>query len=129
MKPCVAIPIYNHGATIAAVVESLAPLDLPCIVVNDGSAAETRSELERLQAEVARVGAVLRRVAQRKEERDLSLAEQDRYLPLTFDIMGEIRACSEEIVDGEFACACTLGILKRIEERDTELERLQDRTG
>jgi glycosyltransferase involved in cell wall biosynthesis len=45
----VAIPIFNHSETIATVVEALAPLGIPCIVVNDGSDAKTQQELARLQ--------------------------------------------------------------------------------
>jgi predicted LPLAT superfamily acyltransferase len=48
MKPCLLIPIYDHPATIAAVVEALAPLDLPCLIVDDGSGEETRRVLDRL---------------------------------------------------------------------------------
>lgn len=50
MKPCLAIPIYDHGGTIGGVLHSLAPLGLVCLVVDDGSGGETRRELERLQA-------------------------------------------------------------------------------
>ena len=50
MKPCLAIPIFDHAATIGRVVESLAPLQLPCVIVDDGSAETTRFELERLEA-------------------------------------------------------------------------------
>jgi glycosyltransferase involved in cell wall biosynthesis len=50
MNPSLLIPIYNHGATIGAVLDSLAYLDLPCLVVDDGSDADTRAELERLEA-------------------------------------------------------------------------------
>lgn len=53
MKPCLLIPIYDHGDTIRGVVESLAYLDLPCLIVDDGSAAPTRRELERLANEHA----------------------------------------------------------------------------
>jgi glycosyltransferase involved in cell wall biosynthesis len=49
VKPCLLIPIYNHGGTIAEVVASLAYLDLPCLIVDDGSDAETRAELDRLE--------------------------------------------------------------------------------
>ena len=45
LKPCLVIPIHDHGDTIAAVVESLAKFDLPCIIVDDGSSEETRAEL------------------------------------------------------------------------------------
>jgi glycosyltransferase involved in cell wall biosynthesis len=41
-----AIPIYNHAETIGPVLRSLA-LDLPCLVVDDGSDAGTRAALER----------------------------------------------------------------------------------
>ncbi len=49
MKPCLAIPIFDHGETIATVVESLAPLDLPCTIVDDGSSQATRSVLDHLE--------------------------------------------------------------------------------
>ena len=48
MKPCVLIPIFDHGDTIAEVVDSLAHLDLPCLIVDDGSGEATRLELDRL---------------------------------------------------------------------------------
>jgi glycosyltransferase involved in cell wall biosynthesis len=48
VKPCLAIPIYDHGDTITSVVESLSPLGLPCIVVDDGSHEETRRALAEL---------------------------------------------------------------------------------
>ncbi|AZL64218.1 MULTISPECIES: glycosyltransferase family 2 protein [Enterobacter] len=50
-RPCVLIPCYNHGAMIARVLSRLAPFGLPCLVVDDGSEAITRQELERLAAE------------------------------------------------------------------------------
>jgi len=50
VKACLGIPIYDHGETIGAVVESLAPLKLPCIIVDDGSGKWTRAELDRLEA-------------------------------------------------------------------------------
>ncbi|HGU9819916.1 TPA: glycosyltransferase [Enterobacter chuandaensis] len=50
-RPCVLIPCYNHGAMIASVLSRLAPFGLPCLVVDDGSEAITRQELERLAAE------------------------------------------------------------------------------
>jgi glycosyltransferase involved in cell wall biosynthesis len=48
LNPCLLIPIYNHGAAIADVVASLESLGLPCLVVDDGSHAATRRELDRL---------------------------------------------------------------------------------
>lgn len=48
MKACLLIPIYDHGDTIAAVLDSLEYLDLPCLVIDDGSGPATRCELERI---------------------------------------------------------------------------------
>jgi glycosyltransferase involved in cell wall biosynthesis len=48
LKPCVAIPIYDHGETIKNVVDALAHLGLPCVIVDDGSSQPTRSVLSRL---------------------------------------------------------------------------------
>jgi predicted LPLAT superfamily acyltransferase len=45
---CLLIPIYDHGSTIRRVVESLAPLGLPCLVVDDGSGEQTRAEIDRV---------------------------------------------------------------------------------
>ncbi len=50
MRPCLVIPIFDHGDFIGKVVESLAGLDLPCIIVDDGSGEATRAELDRLEA-------------------------------------------------------------------------------
>ncbi len=50
MNPCLLIPNYDHGSTIEAVLESIAFTGLPCLIVNDGSHAETRAELERVEA-------------------------------------------------------------------------------
>jgi glycosyltransferase involved in cell wall biosynthesis len=44
-RPCLLIPIYNHGATICAVVDGLADLGLPCLVIDDGSDDATREQL------------------------------------------------------------------------------------
>ncbi len=49
MRPCIAIPIHDHGETIATVVESLASFGLPCIIVDDGSGEATRRELDMLE--------------------------------------------------------------------------------
>jgi glycosyltransferase involved in cell wall biosynthesis len=51
VKPCLAIPIFDHGETIAGVIRALAPLRLPCLIVDDGSGRSTRRELERIAAE------------------------------------------------------------------------------
>lgn len=50
MKPTLLIPIYEHKDEISAVVDSLRPAGLPCLIVNDGSGAETRAVLEQLAA-------------------------------------------------------------------------------
>ena len=50
-SPCVLIPCYNHGAMMARVLARLQPFGLPCIVVDDGSDAATRQELDRLAGE------------------------------------------------------------------------------
>lgn len=47
-RPCVLIPCYNHGAIMAAVLARLAPFDLPCLVVDDGSEESTRHTLAHL---------------------------------------------------------------------------------
>lgn len=45
MKPCLLIPDYDHREQIEAVVDSLAYAGLPCLIVDDGSHAETRAVL------------------------------------------------------------------------------------
>jgi glycosyltransferase involved in cell wall biosynthesis len=50
VNPCLLITIYNNSGTIAGVVEALAPLDLPCLIVDDGSDEETRKVLDGLAA-------------------------------------------------------------------------------
>jgi glycosyltransferase involved in cell wall biosynthesis len=46
VNPSLLIPIYNHKDTILPVLRALAELDLPCLVVNDGSDAATSATLE-----------------------------------------------------------------------------------
>ena len=46
MKVCVVVPAYNAAATIAQLLESLLPFDLPILVVDDGSADETSARAE-----------------------------------------------------------------------------------
>lgn len=43
---CVVIPCYNHGSTVDGVLERLHRYALPCIIVDDGSAAATKEILE-----------------------------------------------------------------------------------
>jgi glycosyltransferase involved in cell wall biosynthesis len=47
--PSLAIPIYNHGESIGGVIDSVAGLGLPCIIVDDGSGSATRTEIELLE--------------------------------------------------------------------------------
>ena len=51
MNPCLLIPIFDHKDEVAGVVRSLAAHDLPCIIVDDGSGAETREVLDALENE------------------------------------------------------------------------------
>jgi glycosyltransferase involved in cell wall biosynthesis len=50
VKPCLLIPIYNHKDTIAVVLDSLAYLELPCLIVDDGSDEPTQEILRRESA-------------------------------------------------------------------------------
>jgi glycosyltransferase involved in cell wall biosynthesis len=45
VKAGLLIPIFNHRETIGAVVADLASLDRPCLIVDDGSDADTRETL------------------------------------------------------------------------------------
>jgi glycosyltransferase involved in cell wall biosynthesis len=51
VNPCLLVAIYNHGDTIGAVIEALAPLGFPCLVVDDGSDEATREILDRLDSD------------------------------------------------------------------------------
>ncbi len=48
MKACILIPIYNNRDTIETVVSQVRRFNLPVLIVNDGSNAETRAVLDRL---------------------------------------------------------------------------------
>lgn len=50
MKLGVVVPCFDHGRTVAAVVEGLVPSGLPCLLVDDGSRPETRAVLDALAA-------------------------------------------------------------------------------
>lgn len=49
-RPCVIIPVYNHPATVQAVVKAVRAHDLTVLLVDDGSAAECAAVLDRLAA-------------------------------------------------------------------------------
>ncbi len=53
MKPTLLIPIYDHKDEIGGVVESLRRLELPCLIIDDGSGPATRAVLDRLEAKHA----------------------------------------------------------------------------
>jgi glycosyltransferase involved in cell wall biosynthesis len=46
-RPCIVIPIYDHGSTIHALVAALSSHGLPIYIVDDGSHAPTQAELAR----------------------------------------------------------------------------------
>lgn len=48
MKPCLLIPVYEHGAEVGEVLKGLAPTGLRCLVVDDGSGEPTRAALDEL---------------------------------------------------------------------------------
>jgi glycosyltransferase involved in cell wall biosynthesis len=50
MKPCVLVPIYDHGATIGHVLDGLAGSGLPILLVDDGSGEETSAAIARAAA-------------------------------------------------------------------------------
>ena len=51
MNVCIVIPVFNHGATLAAVLAQLEPFELPVILVDDGSDANTAAILQQLASE------------------------------------------------------------------------------
>jgi len=48
MKPVALVPVYNHAATAGAVVQALHALELPVILIDDGSNAECAAVLDTL---------------------------------------------------------------------------------
>jgi glycosyltransferase involved in cell wall biosynthesis len=51
-KPCAVIPVYNHGKTAGGVVDEVVACGLPVILVDDGSAEETRVALLKIEDRV-----------------------------------------------------------------------------
>lgn len=74
MKPCLAIPIFDHGETIRGVVDALAPLELPCLIVDDGSGPSTRERLAELESRHAWV-----RIEHHQRNRGRGAALQTAY--------------------------------------------------
>lgn len=48
MKALALVPIFDHASTIEAVVDGLAPLALPGLIVDDGSGPKTEHALQRV---------------------------------------------------------------------------------
>jgi len=48
MKICIVVPFYNHAGAIENVVDALKPLDLHCLIVDDGSDAEAQQVLSKI---------------------------------------------------------------------------------
>jgi len=50
IRPCIVVPVYDHGAGAVALLERLAPLGLPVVLVNDGSAPDCTALLRAVAA-------------------------------------------------------------------------------
>jgi glycosyltransferase involved in cell wall biosynthesis len=48
MKICIVVPFYNHAGAIEKVVDALKPLDLHCLIVDDGSDADAQRVLSKI---------------------------------------------------------------------------------
>jgi glycosyltransferase involved in cell wall biosynthesis len=51
-RPCVIIPVYNHGSTVGDVVDACIHHRLPVILVDDGSNTYTKQQLQRITQKV-----------------------------------------------------------------------------
>jgi glycosyltransferase involved in cell wall biosynthesis len=49
-RPCVLIPVYDHEHAIATVVQAVVALDVPCILVDDGSSKKCAHVLDQITA-------------------------------------------------------------------------------
>lgn len=54
-RPCAVIPVYNHHQALPAVIEQLRAAGLYCLLIDDGSGAETRAALDALDNPAAGV--------------------------------------------------------------------------
>ncbi len=61
INPCIVIPIYNNRDTIHSVAESVNHLNLPCLIVDDGSDKATRRVLDVIDHAFDRIE-IIRRV-------------------------------------------------------------------
>ena len=59
-NPCILIPIYNNKDTIRDVAISLEYVGLPCVIIDDGSNAETRQVLDGLETDFAWIAVIHR---------------------------------------------------------------------
>jgi glycosyltransferase involved in cell wall biosynthesis len=50
VNPCLLISIYDHASTIEAVIDSLVPIGLPILVVDDGSDSDTQCAIDRARS-------------------------------------------------------------------------------
>jgi len=44
-RPCILIPVYNHGSTLATLIAQLSVYQLPIVLVDDGSDAATQAHI------------------------------------------------------------------------------------
>jgi len=58
-RPVALIPVYNHAATLPAVVEAVRAVGLPCLLVDDGSEAGCASVMDGLVTSATAAGGVL----------------------------------------------------------------------
>jgi glycosyltransferase involved in cell wall biosynthesis len=49
-SPMVVVPVYNHGGAIGAMVDGILPHGVPCLLVDDGSAADCAAVMDALAA-------------------------------------------------------------------------------
>lgn len=49
-KPCAVVPVYNHDRAVGAIVDALVAQNVPCVLVDDGSAPECAGVLDRVVA-------------------------------------------------------------------------------
>jgi glycosyltransferase involved in cell wall biosynthesis len=59
-RPVIVIPVYNHRHAIARTIEGLAPYNLPCITIDDGSNDGSGAELAALRERFAWVTVIKR---------------------------------------------------------------------
>ena len=59
-KPCIVVPVYNHGESAQALMESFAPLDISVYFINDGSTDDTALRLSEVAEEFSRVRVIYR---------------------------------------------------------------------